>query len=205
MSELALLGNIRPEECLARLQSRNSNFLSDLLHRINAREDLSFTWYTPVPRLQQALEANRRNLDALPDEADIEQLLEPVRKALSTCSEKAVRRYAAQLIGSFPNASLTDPETYMAALVFDLLDCKIPDAILLLTCQEIRRTSRFVPTISEVLQMAQRYSDQWHEILAIPSALPRTRERLQYAVRCAEQTLEHVLEHGHKPPEGTRA
>jgi len=205
MNSLALIDKSRPEECLARLQSRNPYFLAELSSRINVQEDLSFTWYTPVERIRLAADENRRKLEALPDQGDLRQLAEAVEKALSICSEKGARRHVAHLIGAFPNASPTDPETYVAALVFDVLDCQIPDAILLLTCQEIRRTSRFVPTISEVIGTAQHYLSEWQQVLAGTEALSRTRERLVYATSCAERTLAHVLAHGHKPPVEERA
>lgn len=200
MSNLALIDKTRPEECLARIQSRNPYLLAELTSRLNARPNLGFTWYSPLERIRQALEENRRNLEALPEPEELEQLVEAVQAALTTCSERAVRRYVAQLIGSFPNANPTDPETYIAALVFDLLDCQIPDAVLLLTCQEIRRTSRFVPTISEVIGAARHYLTQCQQLLDLRETLPRTREQLQYGVQCAQRTLEHVIAHGHKPP-----
>ncbi|MFO1131163.1 MAG: hypothetical protein U1E16_03970 [Hyphomicrobiales bacterium] len=200
MNSLAVIDKSRPEECLARLQSRNPHFLADLTSRLYARVNMDFTWYSPVERIQQALEENRRNLEALPDQDELEQLVEAVEKALSICSEKGARRHVARLIGAFPNASLTDPETYIAALVFDVMDCQIPDAILLLTCQQIRRTSRFVPTISEVIGTAQHYLSQWQQVLASTESLHRTRENLAYATQSAYRTLEHVRAHGHKPP-----
>lgn len=200
MNSLAIIDKTRPEECLARLQSRQPQLLSDLASRLSVRPNLSFTWYTPVERIRQALEENRRNLAALPDQEDLGRLVEAVRNALATISERAVRRHVAQLIGSFPNANPTDPESYIAALVFDLLDCQIPDAVLALTCQEIRRTSRFVPTISEVIGAARQHLAQCQQLLNLEETLPRTRAQLEYGVQCAERTLAHVMTHGHKPP-----
>lgn len=205
MNSLAVFDQSRPEECLARLQSRNPYFLADLTSRISVRPNINFSWYSPVEKIKLAAEENRRNLEALPNQGDLEQLAEVVGKALSICSEKAVRRHVAHLIGAFPNASPTDPETYIAALVFDVIDCQIPDAILLLTCQEIRRTSRFVPAISEVIGTAQHFLSEWQKVLACTETLSRTREGLAYATRSAERTLEHVLTQGHKPPEGLEA
>lgn len=199
MSNLATLEKARPEEMLARLQTRNPHYLPDLLSRIKVSEDLSFGRFSPPERIRQALDRNRENLEALPSDNDVEQLVQAVRKALSVCSEKNIRRQVAQLIGSFPNANPTDPETYIAALVFDLLDSQIPDAILILTCQELRRTCRFVPAIAEVIDTANRHLEQWQQVLTIPDTLSRVRQRLTYAVQTTEKALQESRSDDGKP------
>lgn len=192
MSNLAKLENARPQEYLARLQSRNPHFLDELSFRVKVTADLRFSPFSAPERIREAIEQNRRALEDLPTEAELEPLIDAVRKALASCSEKTIRQQVAQLIGAFPNANPTDPETYIAALVFDLLDSQIPDAILILACQEIRRTARFLPTIAEVIEAANRHRGRWEDVLALPETLARTRQQLSTALESGERTLKRV-------------
>ena len=202
MTNLAVVDKATPDQFLLRLYRQSPDFVASLLMRANARVNLSFSWYSPVERLKQALEENRSNLAALPNEADLEQLQLAAVQSLSRCTEKHIRREIAQLIGAFPNANPTDPETYIAALIFDLLDCQIPDFVLTITCQEIRRTSRFVPSIAEILSIARQCHADYRELTALADRVRRTRENLRYAAQIAERTLQHVLANGNKPPVG---
>lgn len=200
MKALATLDKARPEEALAKLHSSDAHFLFGLRSRIEVRSDTGVNEFSALERIQQALDHNRRCLDALPSEEALRPLVETVRKALAFTSERNIKRHVGMLIGSFPNANATNPETYAAALIYDLLDCRIPDAILILTCQEIRRSARFLPTISEVLQTAKRHLGEWLWVLEVPETILRNRQELAEAVAIVERILRHV-QANRKPPQ----
>lgn len=200
MKDFSTLDKSRPEEALAKLYSEDQLFITCLRSGINTRCDINVNEFSAIERIHQALDHNRRCLDTLPSEEALRPLVETVRKALAISSERNIKRHVGMLIGSFPNANATNPETYAAALIYDLIDCRIPDAVLIQTCQQIRRSSRFLPTISEVLKDAKFYLAEWEWVLTIPEAITQNRKELTEAVASVERILRHV-QTNRKPPQ----
>lgn len=66
-------------------------------------------------------------------------------------SQIEVKRQLQILMGSFPNAPNKDLQLYGTALVEDVLNERPSILALSNACRTLRRTSRFLPTISEVL------------------------------------------------------
>lgn len=66
-------------------------------------------------------------------------------------SQGEVKRQLQILMGSFPNAPKIDLQLYGTALVEDVLSEQPSMLALSNACRTLRRTSRFLPTISEVL------------------------------------------------------
>jgi hypothetical protein len=82
---------------------------------------------------------NRWNLDEL--------------KALSLPATKLqIAKCLALLVKSFPNAGSADAEVYGGMLLQDVVAAKPTIGDLEEACRHIRRTSRFLPTIAEVLE-----------------------------------------------------
>src|SRR4051794_32084728 len=79
--------------------------------------------------LDRSLQEIRNQIEALPTPADAEALKREIADTLAAHSEALVRREIATLIGAYPNARPADPETYVKAMVFDLIDLGFPDAI----------------------------------------------------------------------------
>jgi hypothetical protein len=93
----------------------------------------------PLPQpYDQLYSANQWNADEL--------------KALATPATKLqIAQCLALLLKSFPNAGAADAEVYGGMLVQDVAAAQPAIGDIQETCRHIRRTSRFLPTIAEVL------------------------------------------------------
>ena len=213
MNQLAHVQNVitpaprkgRPEDALANVEARLEIPLEEIASRIRAVPNTNFSELSVVPRIEAALAENRRNLDGLPNEADVDRLASIASEALATSTPAVVKREVANLIGSFPNAAVANPEIFLSALVFDLLDKHVPDGVVVATCRRIRRTQRFVPTISEVLEIADTLHEQWRSFESLSHELRNKRSALEAAIRRGEATLALVqgeIAEGYRTHEG---
>ena len=62
-----------------------------------------------------------------------------------------IRKAIATLLGSFPNAAPGDPKVYTAMLLEEVNAADPSYEVLESACRKIRRTSKFVPAVAEVL------------------------------------------------------
>ena len=108
---------------------------------------------------------------------------------MKTSTESVVKKQIGQLIGSFPNANPTSPEIYIAAILFDVLDTGIPDSVVHTTCREIRRTMKFLPTISEFLDVANKQRANWQMVGPLNRILMANRKSLHDALELAQSAL----------------
>lgn len=132
------------------------------------------------------LEDCKTALERLPTIDVIDRALAVLDAALTVRTERAVREHIGVMIGSFPNPRPPSPEIYVDALIFDAMDSEIPDGIVALACQEIRRTSEFVPTVKRFLDQAEMLRRKWQ--VARDHSLPRVRD-----LRVAYEIEVHVL------------
>lgn len=179
----------RPEEVLVNVEASLQVPLDQIARRIRVAPNVNFSGISALARIEAAVAENRHNLDCLPDLADVEKLATVAAQAVSVSSPQVIKRVVANLIGAYPNAAIANPEIYLSALVFDLMDRRISDAVAFATCRKIRRTSKFVPSIAEVLETAESLTDQWQAIINLPAELETTRAALVQALARGERTL----------------
>ena len=74
-----------------------------------------------------------------------------------------VSKHIALLIGSFPNANPADPETYTKMLIEEVAAAALTATALEAACRKVRRTAKFIPTISEVLAAIKDEERAWDE------------------------------------------
>jgi hypothetical protein len=80
---------------------------------------------------------------------DIEQLAALERPA----TKREIAERLALLLKSFPNAGTADAEVYGGCLLQDVADTQPSIGDIEETCRQIRRVSKFLPTISEILEV----------------------------------------------------
>jgi hypothetical protein len=78
--------------------------------------------------------------------------LAEIAKATAPASVAETKTELALLVGAFPNASKGDLRIFGRMLVEDVAAQRPSVTALSLACRRLRRTARFVPTISEVLE-----------------------------------------------------
>lgn len=102
-----------------------------------------------------------------------------------------IKHELALLIASFPNGGGNDLSVFGKLLVAEVEALKPSRAALVSACRELRRNSRFVPTICEVIAAVNRERDRWTArgdmIPAWPKALEDARRYLASAESDAEK------------------
>lgn len=110
-------------------------------------------------------------------------------------SQSEVKRQLQILIGSFPNAPKQDLQLYGTALVEDVSNERPSILALSNACRILRRTSQFLPTISEVLgALENEMSRQLDRIEAAQEFKTRIGQA-KSAVLEARKKIDEVFEH----------
>ena len=96
--------------------------------------------------------------------------------ALATPATKLqIAQCLALLLKSFPNAGSADAEVYGGMLVQDVVAAQPAVGDIEEACRHIRRTSKFLPTIAEVLETLT-HAQQRRQTLAFSIGMPSERE-----------------------------
>ncbi|QDM17232.1 hypothetical protein FNL55_15465 [Tardiphaga sp. vice352] len=67
-----------------------------------------------------------------------------------------------ELVGSFPQANVANPEIYVPMLINEIMAEGCHDMVILeMTVRSLRQSSKFIPSISEVLKELRKVSDEW--------------------------------------------
>jgi hypothetical protein len=88
--------------------------------------------------------------------ARLAQLADQILTSRRPAQSQEIKRQLQTLIGSFPNSSRQDLALYGVALLEDVVAEQPAVSALTNACRHLRRTARFVPTISEVLEALAR-------------------------------------------------
>lgn len=99
--------------------------------------------------------------------------LEKLRAAGRPASERETAENLALLLKAFPNAGAADGEIFGAMLVEDIAAMQPTIGDLQEACRWLRRTSRFLPTISEVLEalsLAREQREMWISSMPYPKS-----------------------------------
>jgi vacuolar-type H+-ATPase subunit I/STV1 len=93
-----------------------------------------------------------------------------------------VSKHVSLLVGSFPNANPADPEVYTKMLIEEIMAAEPSVVSLESACRSIRRSAKFLPTISEVLEALKEESKTWTKcweaIECIDEAAEELRQKL---------------------------
>lgn len=140
-------------------------------------------------RVREQIAEDRAKLASFPSPDALVAVEEAVDNALVRCTEQAARQHLKVLLGCYPNARPPDPEAYVKALLYDVADLAIPDAIVALTAQQVRRTCKFVPTISEFLDLAQKNLERFESVTRIVQIVENQRSRLADSIEREDRLL----------------
>lgn len=102
---------------------------------------------------QEALQQRRQLLSTRSGDKAFEAVCEA---RIGPGDPDVISALAAQLLDCFPPDKLGNPRAFFEALVFDLSESGYSNTIIAAACVELRRTSRFRPSISEVLDCCKR-------------------------------------------------
>lgn len=101
-----------------------------------------------VQKLPAAIAAAQTAIET----GELDRAKQVVAAASTPASGAEIGRHLAQLIAVFPNATRAPLKVYGELLAQDVQDAKPSMMSLALTCRRLRQTSKFLPTISEVIE-----------------------------------------------------
>lgn len=179
----------RPEDVLHLAEQRAGMTASEVCAAVRPVQPPCFSQLFTVQNCVDMIEHWRRQLAVMPNEQVLMEIAATATRALSTISPSAVTREVALLVAAFPNAAPTSPEIFISTLSYDLVDLRIPDAIVAEACRKLRRTSKFVPSISEVVAEAEQLLDQWRLVETLPERAAKARGQLEANIRQAQAQL----------------
>lgn len=167
----------------------------DLMVRIGAMDRLPRLArpgpYTPMEACRHAALRQRESL--LSRDA-CQEMAGSLQQGLRTPPTREVATMVVgQLLAAYPTSKIANPEAFFDTLVFDLLDEGFPDIVMAAACQQLRRSSKFMPAIAEVIEACRskketytaicrahmRYQaklDEIHEVLHLTGGDPDMRE-----------------------------
>jgi hypothetical protein len=138
--------------------------------------------------VQDRLEAATHAAQALAATVDLGAIEADLHEAGRPATAQETKRQLQVLIGSFPNSGRNDLAIFGVALLEDVCEEKPGIAALTNACRSLRRTGKFVPTISEVLSMIKRETQRHEMALAGVREFPeRIEKALQAAVDLGER------------------
>ena len=65
------------------------------------------------------------------------------------------------LMGSFPTSKIPEPEIFVRALMDDVMALDPSFVEMESTCRELRKTKKFMPSISEVIEELEKQKELW--------------------------------------------
>lgn len=143
----------------------------------------------------QALSAGRNGTDqqrkALDDINSILPGLPAMRgllaPALRPASEQEIAAFLAQLLKAFPNAGKEEASAFGRLLLEDVIDQKPSMGAMEAGCRQVRQTSKFLPSISEVLEAVREAEAVLQASLTRASELPKIAEEFEVQIQEAER------------------
>jgi hypothetical protein len=91
-----------------------------------------------------------------------------------------VAKQVALLIGAYPNGNPADPEIFVRMLIDDIVAAGPTFVVLQAACHKVRRSSRFLPTIAELLEAIEEAEDEWTpRFCAIHVGIDQVRENAE--------------------------
>lgn len=189
----------RPEDVLHLAEQRTGMTAAEAGNRVRVAHPISHYQIFTKQGCDETIARIEQQLAALPDQQVLEAMAAAATKGLSIVSPSVIAREVATLVAAFPNAAPASPEIFISTLVYDLIDLRIPDAILVEACRRLRRTSKFLPSISEVVRAAEDLLEDWRTVEALPELVTKTRSQLEENIRLAEARLKRIEEGQTKP------
>jgi hypothetical protein len=114
---------------------------------------------------------------------EAEALLARVEKFSAPASKTQLANHLAVLLKSFPNAGKDDAEVFGRMLCEDVGAQHPTVGGIEAACRHLRRTSRFIPTISEVLAALAEAEESQRKTIVVLSSFPTQRERLALRIQ----------------------
>jgi hypothetical protein len=143
----------------------SSNF-----YKLEAEHDRRDRPYSPLdPKMLSSRDAAALLQSIEEDVEDLRRRMQLIiRDGDALASVAHINRRLALLAGSYPNGAPSDPNVYLAMMAGQIHD-EVGPCILAVesACRKLARTSKFLPTIAEVMPVFKRHTERWWQRLRL--------------------------------------
>jgi hypothetical protein len=147
----------------------------------------------PYDRLELPLNDVSDLIARLPSAEQEQDRARQIAQALQADgSRKAIVAMVAMLIDAFPSGRPANPEAYLDAIVYDLLAMRFSASVVAMACQSVRRTHKFLPSISEIIEAANTAVEEFE---AAERHALRSAEMIERLRKIAAKGREEVSRH----------
>ncbi|PHY12850.1 hypothetical protein CSW58_09815 [Caulobacter sp. B11] len=132
--------------------------------------ELSFDWPGSLHELQrwehgetplQRWKRARMALETAPPRSVFEGRLADIVEHLKPAQPGQARAMVGMLVDAFPNGRPQNAVAYMESILHDVVDMGFSAVAIAMACRELRRSSRFLPTVAEVVGACGEASAKW--------------------------------------------
>jgi hypothetical protein len=104
-------------------------------------------------------------------------------------TEERVVKHIGLLLSSFPNAAPGNPEAYLGMMVEEVMTLDISLPVLESACSQIRKASKFAPSISEVIEATEEQDELWSPRLSAIDSCADCVEYLRDELKAATEMV----------------
>lgn len=131
----------------------------------------------------------RRDLTVCPSSGELAAMSEDIGSALALRPDRQATQAALAVMFDSRVRGPQNPEIYLEALVYDLVDEGFPPAVVVGACQTLRRESKFTPEIAEVIAACRAKLANYRAVADLAKRLSDTRSRVEVALQAADDSL----------------
>ncbi|MGA0543684.1 hypothetical protein ACO2Q1_00250 [Brevundimonas sp. VNH65] len=142
--------------------------------------------YSPVPSAgaRRAAVWAQAWLDDMGDLAEVETIHADLLRASQTPADMGSARITlGLLLSAYPNTGKEPKEEYFATLLHDVTDEGINPFVLAEACRKVRRSMKFIPTVSELISACGMERRRLDDGLANASRIIEARDKCREVVR----------------------
>lgn len=139
-----------------------------------------------VERSPRRREEIRHDLAACPSFEVLAAVADDIAAALALEPDQRSTQTALAVMFDARVKGPQNPQVYLEALVYDLLDEGFPPAVVVGACQMLRRESTFTPEIAEVIAACRKKLTSYRAVANLAARLLDTRERIEAALQIAD-------------------
>lgn len=133
------------------------------------------------------VERARRELAQCPEPADLRAVAHGIRAAMAEQPDRRVVQTSLAVLFDSRARGPQNPEIYLQALTYDLVDEGFPPAVVVAACQTLRREQVFTPEIAEVIAACRKKAATYTGLASLAARLVKTRESVEAAIIEAER------------------
>lgn len=173
-----------------RLMKRHGEAIVTMSTRCTQVEVLCYE-IRKIPRRREEI---RQDFLACPSPGALAAVADDIEAALALKPDRRATQAALAVMFDARVKGPQNPEVYLEALVYDLVDEGFPPAVVVGACQTLRRESTFTPEIAEVIAACRKKLTSYRAVASLAGRLLDTRERIDEALQIADAAPAHEPE-----------